>query len=205
MLGEIVQPELDALVGHRPRSSPVSKRIRWNGGVFHAVSVILVPGRAPIYVVREYEFTGVRAESCIDELVGYREQPDFAKVSAEVLRRLGLAGKKVGFELGCWGLAPANVYALETLMPEMKIADASRLVSSVMAVKNELEINAMRHAMAATDVAVRAFQRSLRAGRSEAEMAVAIQSERRRHAGPAGRRRRSRRRHPGPRRRGRPS
>ncbi|MER9533863.1 Xaa-Pro peptidase family protein [Mesorhizobium sp. M0309] len=177
VLEEIARSELDALVvtahGHLQYLSGYDG----TGAYFMPFPLILVPGRAPICVVREYELTGVRAESCLDELVGYTEQPDFAKVAADVLRRSGLAGKKVGFELGCWGLAPADVYALQTLIPEMKIADASRLVSSLMAVKNELEINAMRHAMAATDVAVRAFQRSLRAGISEAEMAVAIQSE----------------------------
>lgn len=147
------------------------------GAYFMPFPLILVPGKAPTYVVREYELTGVRAEGCIDEMVGYTEQPDFAKVCADVLRRLGLAGKRVGFELGCWNLAPADVIALQAYLADMKVTDASRLVSSVMAVKDELEIKAMRDAMAMTDMAVGAFQQSLRAGITEAEMAAAIHGE----------------------------
>ncbi|MCK1741321.1 aminopeptidase P family protein, partial [Bradyrhizobium sp. 139] len=89
----------------------------------------------------------------------------------------------VGFELGCWNLAPADVSALQERLPEMKVVDASRLVSSVMAVKNELEIKAIRDAMAMTDVAVRAFQQSLRDGITEMEMAAAIQGEVRKAGG----------------------
>ncbi|MCK1605898.1 aminopeptidase P family protein [Bradyrhizobium sp. 166] len=153
------------------------------GAYFMPFPLILVPGRAPTYVVREYELTGVRAESYIDEIACYTEQTDFAKVCADVLRRLGLAGKRVGFELGCWNLAPADVSALQERLPEMKVADASRLVSSVMAVKNELEIRAIRDAMAMTDVAVRAFQQSLREGITEIEMAAAMQGEVRKAGG----------------------
>lgn len=153
------------------------------GGYFMPFPFILVPGRAPTYIVREFELLGVRAESYIEDIIGYTEQPDFADVCADVLRRLGLAGKRVGFELGCWNLAPADVFALQARLPDMKIVDASRLLSTVMAVKNELEIQAMRDAMAMTDVAVRTFQQSLRDGITEAEMAAAVQTEVRKAGG----------------------
>ncbi|MCP1838661.1 hypothetical protein ACVIHI_008412 [Bradyrhizobium sp. USDA 4524] len=58
-----------------------------------------------------------------------------------------------------------------------------RLVSSVMAVKNKLEINAMREAMAVADVAVRAFQQSRRDGIAEAEMAATVNGEVRKACG----------------------
>ncbi|RAZ71148.1 M24 family metallopeptidase [Mesorhizobium atlanticum] len=144
------------------------------GGYFMPFPLILVPGKPPTYVVREYEVVGVEAEGCIDDIVVYTEQQDFAKVCADVLRKSGLASKRVGFELGCWNLAPADVIALQAALPDMKVVDASRLVSSVMAVKNEPEIKAMREAMAMTDVAVQAFQQSIRAGITESEMAMAI-------------------------------
>lgn len=183
VLEAVARANLDALVvtahGHLRYLSGYDGM----GAYFMPFPLILVPGRAPTYVVREYELTGVRAESIIDDMVGYTEQPDFAKVCADVLRRLGLEGKRVGFELGCWNLAPADVSGLQSRLPDMKIADASRLLSSIMAVKNELEINAMRGAMAMTDVAVRAFQQSLRDGITEADMAAAIQGEVRKAGG----------------------
>lgn len=183
VLEAVARAELDALVvtahGHLGYLSGYDG----TGAYFMPFPLIFVPGRAPTYVVREYELNGVRAESCIDEIVGYKEQPDFARVCADVLRQLGLANKRVGFELGCWNLAPADIGALQARLSDMKVADASRLVSSVMAVKNESEINAIRDAMSMTDVALHAFQESLRDGITEAEMAATIQGEVRKAGG----------------------
>ncbi|MCA1386365.1 MULTISPECIES: Xaa-Pro peptidase family protein [unclassified Bradyrhizobium] len=183
VLEAVARAELDALVvtahGHLKYLSGYDGM----GAYFMPFPLIFVPGRAPTYVVREFELNGVRAESCIDEIVGYTEQPDFARVCADVLRQLGLAGKRIGFELGCWNLAPADVSALQARLPNMNVVDASCLVPSVMAVKSDLEISAMRDAMTMTDVAVRAFQQSLREGITETEMAVAIQSEVRKAGG----------------------
>lgn len=157
VLEAVARTDLDALVVTAHGHLRYLTGYDGMGAYFMPFPLILVPGRPPTYVVREYELNGVHAESCIDEIVGYTEQPDFAKVCSDVLRRLGLAGRRVGFEIGCWNLAPADVSALQARLPDMKVADASRLVSSVMAVKNELEIKAVRDAMATTDVAVRAF------------------------------------------------
>ncbi|SFN94883.1 Creatinase/Prolidase N-terminal domain-containing protein, partial [Bradyrhizobium sp. Rc3b] len=113
VLGAVARADLDAVVvtahGHLRYLSGYDGM----GAYFMPFPLILMPGRAPTYVVREYELTGVRAESHIDDIVCYTEQPDFAKVCADVLRRLGLADKRVGFELGCWNLAPADVSALQ--------------------------------------------------------------------------------------------
>ncbi|WP_287187065.1 M24 family metallopeptidase [Mesorhizobium sp.] len=93
---------------------------------------------------------------------------------ADVLRRHGLQSKRIGFELGCWNLALADVNALQAQLPDLKIADATRPVSSVAAVKGELELECMRDAMRMTDLAVRTFQSSLREGVTELEMAGAM-------------------------------
>ncbi|WOH57657.1 Xaa-Pro peptidase family protein [Bradyrhizobium sp. BWC-3-1] len=177
VLEAVARADLDALVVTAHGHLRYLTGYDGMGAYFMPFPLILVPGRAPTYVVREFELNGVRAESCIDEIIAYAEQPDFANVCADALRRLGLASRRVGFELGCWNLAPADVSALQARLPDMKIADASRLVPSVMAVKNELEIKAIRDAMAMTDMAVLAFQRALRDGVTEAEMAATIQGK----------------------------
>ncbi|QKD19618.1 aminopeptidase P family protein [Mesorhizobium sp. NZP2077] len=145
-----------------------------SGGYFAPFPLIMVPGRAPIYVVRQYDEQAVRAYSCIDEIVTYTHQQDFGKVCADVLRRYGLQSKRIGFELGCWNLALADFNALQAQLPNIKFADATRLVSSVAAVKGELELDCMRDAMRMTDLAVRTFQNSLREGVTELEMAGAM-------------------------------
>ncbi|UVK49970.1 Xaa-Pro peptidase family protein (plasmid) [Mesorhizobium sp. AR02] len=147
------------------------------GGYFRPFPLILVPGRAPTFVVREYDEQTVRAYSCIDEIVPYTHQADFAKVCGQVLRRYGLQNKAVGFELGCWGLAPADLSAIEAELPGIRVADATRIVPSISAVKSELELEAMRDSMTMTDLAIVTFQNSLKEGISETEVAAAIRDE----------------------------
>lgn len=62
-------------------------------------------------------------------------------------------------------------------LPEMKVADATHLVSDVAAVKSELELEAMRQPMEITDLAVRTFQEALRGGITEEEIASAIEEK----------------------------
>ncbi|WP_202330470.1 M24 family metallopeptidase [Mesorhizobium sp. L-8-3] len=174
VLEAVTRARLDALVvtanGHLRYLSGYDG----SGAYFAPFPLILRPGRSPIYVVREYDEEVVRSYSCIDEIITYTHQQDFGKVCADVLRQHGLHSKWVGFELGCWGLAPADVNALQAQLPDLKISDATRLVSSVAAVKGELELECMRDAMRMTDLAVRTFQGSLREGVTELEMAAAI-------------------------------
>ncbi|WP_044549054.1 M24 family metallopeptidase [Mesorhizobium japonicum] len=174
VLEAVARGKLDALLvtahGHLQYLTGYNGR----GAYFAPFPLILVPGRTPTFVIREYELGAVRAESCVAEIVTYTEQNDFPKVCADVLRRYGLQNKSVGFELGCWNLAPADVSRVQTQLPDMKVADATRLVALVAAVKTELELEAMRAAMVLTDVAVRTFQNSLREGVTEAEVSAKI-------------------------------
>ncbi|WP_352657933.1 MULTISPECIES: M24 family metallopeptidase [Mesorhizobium] len=181
VLEAMVSARLDALVVSAHGHLRYLSGYDGSGGYFAPFPLILVPGRPPTYVVREYDEHAVRVYSCIDEIVTYTHQPDFGTVCADVLRRYGLQSKRVGFELGCWNLAPADVSALQVQLPDLKIADATRLVSSVAAVKSELELQCMRDAMRMTDLALRTFQSSLRVGVTELEMAgtmaAAIQAD----------------------------
>ncbi|RWL09289.1 Xaa-Pro peptidase family protein [Mesorhizobium sp.] len=168
---------LDALLvtahGHLQYLSGYDAR----GAYFMPFPLILVPGQKPTFVVREYELGSVRPGSCIQEIVTYREQFDFAPVCADAIRGLRIKGRRIGLELGCWGLAPADVNALQAQLPDMKFADATRLVGTVAAVKTGLELELMRFAMEMTDLAVQTFQSSLRVGIREAEVAANIDRE----------------------------
>ncbi|MDX8462484.1 M24 family metallopeptidase [Mesorhizobium humile] len=146
------------------------------GAYFGPFPLILAPGREPTFVVRKFDEENVRAFSCIDEIVPYTHGYEFRTVCGDVLRRLKLHNKRIGMELGCWSLAPADVAALRDELPDLKIADASRLVASVAAVKSEVEIQALHEAAIITDLAIGIFHRSLREGATEAEVFAAIRS-----------------------------
>ncbi|MFB6462899.1 M24 family metallopeptidase [Bradyrhizobium tunisiense] len=147
------------------------------GAYFMPFPLILVPGRRPTYVIREYELSSVRPNSCIQEILTYADHEGFAPACADAIRGSGLSGKKIGLELGCWNLAPADVSALQAHLPDANFVDATRLVATVAAVKTQLELDAMRFAMKLTDVAVRTFQQSLREGITETEVLANIDRE----------------------------
>ncbi|MGE0796808.1 MAG: M24 family metallopeptidase [Lautropia sp.] len=144
------------------------------GSYFMPFPLILVPGRKPVYVVREYEVTGVRADGIVEDIVPYTNQPDFARVTARELRKLGVADKRIGLQLGCWNLAPADVSDLQAEMPGMKVVDATRIVPRIAAKKTELELQAIREAMTFTDVAIRVFHSEIRVGATEVGVSNAI-------------------------------
>ncbi|RWJ11911.1 MAG: aminopeptidase P family protein [Mesorhizobium sp.] len=146
------------------------------GSYFRPFPLILSPGRAPTFIVREFDEGNVRANSCIDEIVAFTEGYEWRTVCADVLRRHGLGNKRVGMELECWGLSPADVTALQAALPDLKIVDAGKLVVSIAAVKDEIEIKAVREAAAMTDLAVITFQESLREGVTESEVAATIRN-----------------------------
>ncbi|MCK1554761.1 aminopeptidase P family protein [Bradyrhizobium sp. 177] len=140
------------------------------GAYFAPFPMILIPGRAPTLVVREYEEPAVRAETWVEKIVPYTHEGDFAKACADVLRRAGVQAGRIGLELGCWNFAVNDMLALQTQLPEAKMVDATKVVISVAAVKSDLELEVMRSAMVMTDLATRAFYESLREGVSEIDV-----------------------------------
>ncbi len=106
----------------------------------------------------------------------YTQEGDQAKAVADVLRRFGLEAGTIGLELGCWNLAPRDVARLEAELPDLKIVDATKVVSTVAAVKSDVEIETMRKAMSFTRVAIETMNSSLRQGITEVDVAEAMKS-----------------------------
>jgi Xaa-Pro aminopeptidase len=146
-----------------------------SGAYFGPFPVLIAPGKDPIYVVRAYDEDAVRAQSVVEDIRPYTQWKDLGSSWADALRSLGVDRGRLGLELGCWGLAPADVAALAAELPEIEIVDASTLVRSLTAVKSPLEIEMMRRAINLTREAVATFYRSLVEGATESEVGVAME------------------------------
>ena len=147
-----------------------------HGGYFSPFPLLVVPGQPPVYVVRKYDEDAVRSQSWIAEVVPYVQQRELAPTWAEQLKRKGLAAGRLGLELGCWNLAPNDVYALQAQLPGLRISDASQLVPRVAAIKSDLELRMMRQSMAWTDLAIRTWHQSLVEGVTEQDSAQQIET-----------------------------
>ncbi|MER9751370.1 Xaa-Pro peptidase family protein [Mesorhizobium sp. M0140] len=176
MLEAVERADLDAIVVTARSHLRYLTGYSGGGAYFAPFPLILVPGRAPTIVVREFDEENVRAHSCIDDIVAYTHSEDFRTVCSEVLRQYGLENKRVGMELGCWSLAPNDVTGIQSKLQDLNIVDATSIVSSVAAVKNEVEIKCLREAAMFTDLAIDIFNKSIREGITEAEVAGEIRS-----------------------------
>lgn len=177
VLAAVEEAGLDALVvtaiGHLRYLTGYDGR----GAYFAPFPLILVPGRAPTFVVREYEEQAVRGYSCIEDFALYTHPRDLPPIFADAMRKFGVQAGKIGFEMGCWNLAPADLIAMQEELPDMQVADATDLVPTIWAIKSELEIAAMRGAMETTDLALRTFYASLKEGVTEVESLRRIEEE----------------------------
>lgn len=146
------------------------------GAYFAPFPLLLTPGQEPTFIVREFDEENVRANSCISNIVAYSQTPNLNDVFADTLRRHGLHNKRVGMELGCWSLAPNDVLGLQARLEDIKVVDASKIVPKVAAVKSETEMQCIREAAVVTDTAIKIFNKSLRVGITETEVAEAIRA-----------------------------
>lgn len=135
--------------------------------------LLLVPGRRPIYLVREYDADRIAAQTDLVEVrtfFGGGTTPSALELWAAALCDLGLATKRIGLELARADLTPASVAALRALVPNAQFVDASAAVNSVMDMKSDAEIAAMRAASAMNARGFATFLSVLRDGASEAEV-----------------------------------
>ena len=104
---------------------------------------------------------------------GYVEPP--AERLAKVLRDMGLAGGKVGFELGFISFADAGI--LRRALPEIAMRDVTALMDDVRAVKTNGEIALLKRGADLLDEAYLKHFPSVRPGMRERDLHAALVAE----------------------------
>jgi Xaa-Pro dipeptidase len=166
---------LDWLVAIHPMS------IHWLTGSdaksYQEFQCLLVGARDEPLVVftRQGERHEFEVDSLADEVIGWgggvTEDPIDAL--APLLRRLGIAGRRVGFEVPAYYLHPDHARRLrEALGPEA--VEASGLIARLKLVKSPAELDCVRRAAALADGAMARFAEALAAGRSELQLAGTV-------------------------------
>lgn len=147
------------------------------GSQFWVSPVILVPGRPPGFLVREFEADRVTIESRVPVLGTYFDREDAVAAWASALRDLGLADARLGLELDNDGLTYRDVTELQRHLPGLTIVDASHVLPRLMAVKSSEELEAMRAAMTLTERAIQVFKTSLIPGVTETAVRSRMREE----------------------------
>lgn len=172
VLGEMAREGLSALLMFRQESMYWLTGYDTFGYVHFQCMVLTADGRI-VLLTRSADRLQAAFTSIVEDVRIWvdREGAQPARDLAEILRELGLAGKRVGVEYEAYGLTAAKGKALEEALAGLAtIADASLLVSRLRAVKSPAEIAHVRRAAALADDALAAAQARAGAGVDEAEI-----------------------------------
>lgn len=172
VLGEMAREGLGALLMFRQESMYWLTGYDTFGYVHFQCMVLTDDGRI-VLLTRSADRLQAAFTSIVEDVRIWvdREGAQPARDLAEILRGLGLSGKRVGVEYEAYGLTAAKGKALEEALAGLAAtADASLLVSRLRAVKSAAEIAHVRRAAALADDALAAAQARAGAGVDEAEI-----------------------------------
>ena len=128
----------------------------------------------PISVLtRAGERDEFRDDALVDQIVGWGggEIEDPIAAFERLARSLGLLQARVGIEVPAYYLHPHHYVRLKQLLGNALVAEATDLVHNLKLVKSTTELSYIRQASRIADTAMGVFVDSLKAGRSELEIA----------------------------------
>lgn len=131
----------------------------------------------PVLVCRDQERDSVAALTDLEVVPAGKGEA--GKVLADVMRRLGLNGGKVGFEDA--SMTVADHAALQASLSDIRLDPASAVAQQVRLVKDAEELDFMRQAGIVSDLAMTAAVNTLKARGTESHAAAAAESTMREH------------------------
>src|SRR3954467_5573535 len=171
------EADLDAIVSISPENfayvtgflSPTQALMRWR----HAMALVATDGATALAVV-DMEANTIRSKAPAGtEIAVWREfKFDAMQVLADLLRKHGLAGARIGLELDY--LPAGDFTALRELLPNARFTSAQNLLARLRQIKSPAEIDILRRLSRIADKAITDAYHSVNAGSSEMDLAAAL-------------------------------
>jgi len=139
---------------------------------YSAQALLVQPGKSIVLYVYASEAEGVAQTTYLEQVESYGPEDDPWLLFADLLRRRGLAGKRVGLELR----SPFfNVAAFEKLRAAAGLdpVESSAMLEQQRMVKSDAEVGYIREAARVASEAMRAVADTIHAGATESDMAAA--------------------------------
>lgn len=159
---------LDALIV----ATPANVRYLSNYEVLTGMAMVLVPvGDEPtLFIDQEWDLERAKDVASISDL---RALTDFGKeIGLELSRR---SAKKVG--VAGWEAFPTPIYqTLAKHLPNAAFADSTRALEDIRITKSPFELKLLKEAANITNVGAEAAAKAVKAGKTELEIAVAVES-----------------------------
>lgn len=167
--GAVAEAGLDGLLLFKQESMYWLTGYDTFGYCFFQCLVLRADGRTAL-LTRAPDLRQARHTSILGDIRVWvdREDADPALELRDLLRELGLAGKRLGVEYETHGLTAANGRRLESALDGFaRLQDASRLISGLRLVKSAAELAVVRRAGELADAALAAAVEHTRAGVDE--------------------------------------
>ena len=136
--------------------------------------LILPSDQDPVLVVRLVELTNAWEFSWLDETQPVLDHEVPYELTLAVLRRRGLADKRLGVEKTGWFTPIAEYEAVTAALPDATLIDGSGIVEAARVVKSEEEIELMRHCAGMLDQGAAGGLEMVREGVNENDIAAEI-------------------------------
>ncbi len=140
---------------------------------YYTFQALLLPvDGEPVFIVRQLELNNLVANSYLREIEVYQDDADPVDVTAGLIAWLGWGEKRIAIDERAWFL-PIAVY--KALLEKLgALADGSRIVEALRAVKSPGEIAKIERAAVYTAIGVEAGLAAVCAGASENDIVAAM-------------------------------
>ena len=133
-------------------------------GYYWWQTIIVLLDREPVAVTRRLEDANMRELSWIEDRRPYEDSDDWIAKTRDALVDLGLGSKTLGLEYDSYFLTTRDYLRLVATMPEASFVDCSGLVEQGRMIKSPQEIDYIRQAARAAEVATLAGIEAARVG-----------------------------------------
>lgn len=138
---------------------------------------ILPKGRAPTLIVYSLEQRQIADASWAPDVRSYVDAPFPPQVAADVLRELGLAEARIGWELGAsqrlW-FSVRHLEAIREALPRARFVDGSGTIEALRLRKTPLEVEKIREAIQTAQTAYDRLAAELRVGMTAREVTARL-------------------------------
>ena len=167
---------LDVLVIHSPENIYYLSGYQTPGYYWYQALILPLNSEA-IFIAPPHEAALIPEFSWVEDSRVYPDTSDWAQLTGEILKELGLTRSAIGLETKSRFLTVDFYQNIQSLLPDSQLNDGSGIVESCRLIKSASEIEYMREAAEVSSRGMKAGIKAVIEGASELEVAAAVHSE----------------------------
>ena len=167
---------LDVLVIHSPENIYYLSGYQTPGYYWYQALILPLNSEA-IFIAPPHEAALIPEFSWVEDSRVYPDTSDWAQITGEILKELGLTRIAIGLETKSRFLTVDFYQSIQSLLPDSQLNDGSGIVESCRLIKSASEIEYMREAAEVSSRGMKAGIKAVIEGASELEVAAAVHSE----------------------------